>query len=79
VRQDEDAAVVESVKAASEIYAPVTGEVVEVNKGLPDEPAKVNSDPLGGGWFFKIKLADAGQLDNLMDEAAYKAFCEGLH
>lgn len=77
--QGKEIAVVESVKAASEIYAPVSGEVVDVNKGLPDEPAKVNSDPLGNGWFFKIKLADAGQLSGLMDEAAYKAFCEGLH
>lgn len=77
--QGKEIAVVESVKAASEIYAPVSGEVVEINKGLPDAPATVNSDPLGGGWFFKIKLTDAGQLAKLMDEAAYKSFCEGLH
>ena len=72
-------AVVESVKAASEIFAPVSGSVVDVNKGLPDAPATVNSDPLGGGWFFKIKLSDPGQLSKLMDEAAYKTYVEGLH
>ncbi len=72
-------AVVESVKAASEIFAPVTGEVVEVNKGLPAAPATVNSDPLGAGWFFKVKLADPGQVAKLMDEAAYKSYVQGLH
>ncbi len=72
-------AVVESVKAASEIFAPVSGSVVDVNKALPDAPATVNSDPLGGGWFFKIKLSDPGQLSKLMDEAAYKTYVEGLH
>jgi len=74
VSQDTEAAVVESVKAASEIYAPVTGDVVEVNEALVDEPGAVNGDPLGGGWFFKIKLADPAQLDGLMDEAAYLEF-----
>jgi glycine cleavage system H protein len=73
------AATVESVKAASEIYAPVSGEVVAANAALADDPAKVNSDPLGDGWFFKIKLADPSQLDALMDEAAYKSYVEGLH
>jgi glycine cleavage system H protein len=73
------AATVESVKAASEIYAPVSGEVVAANAALADDPAKINSDPLGDGWFFKIKLADPGQLDALMDEAAYKSYVEGLH
>ena len=72
-------AVVESVKAASEIFAPVTGEVVEVNKGLPETPATVNSDPLGAGWFFKLKLSDPAQIAKLMDEAAYKTYVEGLH
>ncbi|HIP77931.1 MAG TPA: glycine cleavage system protein GcvH [Kiloniellaceae bacterium] len=72
-----EAAVVESVKAASEIYAPADGEVVEVNEALNDEPGKVNSEPESGGWFFKMKLADAGQLADLMDEAAYGAFVEG--
>ena len=79
VEQGGEAAVVESVKAASEIFAPVTGEVVESNKALPEQPATVNSDPLGAGWFFKLRLADKGQIDKLMDEAAYKAFCEGEH
>ncbi|HHK74086.1 MAG TPA: glycine cleavage system protein GcvH [Rhizobiales bacterium] len=70
----EDAAVVESVKAASEIYAPVSGEIVEVNSALEDEPTGVNSDPMGKGWFMKIKLSNASELDGLMDEDAYKAF-----
>ncbi len=65
--------VVESVKAASEIYAPVSGEIVEVNSALVDAPQTVNSDPTGAGWFYKIRLSDAGELDGLMDEAAYKA------
>jgi len=77
--QGKEIAVVESVKAASEIFAPVTGEVVESNKALPEQPATVNSDPLGAGWFFKLRLADKGQIDKLMDEAAYKSFCEGEH
>ncbi len=72
------AATVESVKAASEIYAPVAGEVVEVNGTLNDQPDLVNSDPLGDGWFFKIKLADAGAVAKLMDENAYKEFVESL-
>ena len=74
-----DMAVVESVKAASEVYAPVTGEVVEANQALVDEPATVNADPMGRGWFMKLRLADKGQLDGLMDEAAYKKLVEGLH
>src|SRR5215470_16554228 len=77
--QRKEIAVVESVKAASEIFAPVSGEIVEVNKALPEQPATVNSDPLGEGWFFKLRIADKGQLDGLMDENAYKAFCEGEH
>jgi glycine cleavage system H protein len=71
--QGEDAAVVESVKAASEIYAPVSGEIVEVNTALEDEPTGVNSDPMGNGWFMKIKLSKTAELDELMDEDAYKA------
>lgn len=74
----DEAAVVESVKAASEVYAPVDGEVVEANAALVDEPAKVNEDPQGAAWFIKIKLADASQLESLMDEAAYKAYVDGL-
>ena len=76
--QGAEAATVESVKAASEIYAPVGGEVVEVNAALNDDPAIVNSDPYGAGWFFKLKLADAGELDKLMDESAYKEYVESL-
>ncbi len=68
-----DAAVVESVKAASDVYAPIDGEVVEVNSSLEDEPSLVNSDAQGKGWFMKIKIADAGQLADLMDAAAYQA------
>ena len=66
--------VVESVKAASEIYVPVSGEILEVNEALADAPDTVNSDPTGAGWFFKIKLSDMGQLDLLMDGDAYAAF-----
>ncbi len=71
-------AVVESVKAASEVYAPVNGEVTEANDALADAPEKVNEDPEGEGWFFKMSLADSGELSGLMDEAAYKEFIAGL-
>lgn len=74
VEKGGEVAVVESVKAASDIYAPVTGEVTEINADLEDEPTKVNQDAQGSGWFMKIKMSDASELDNLMDEAAYKAF-----
>jgi glycine cleavage system H protein len=77
VKKGGEAAVVESVKAASEVYAPVSGEVVEVNAGLPDQPATINEDPEGKGWFMKIRLADQGELVGLMDEAAYKAMIGG--
>jgi glycine cleavage system H protein len=73
-----DAAVVESVKAASDVYAPVSGEVVEGNDALSADPALVNTDPEGAGWFFKMRLADSSELDGLMDAAAYKAFVDGL-
>jgi len=69
-----EAAVVESAKAASEIYAPVSGEVVAVNEALLADPAKVNGDAMGEGWFIKLRLADPRELDTLMDEAAYDAF-----
>lgn len=78
VTQGQRAAVVESVKAASEVYAPVAGEVVEVNGALEGTPATVNDDPNGAGWFFKIKIADPAQLSSLMDEAGYKAFLATL-
>ena len=74
VEAGKEAAVVESAKAASEVYAPVSGEVVAVNDVIADDPAKVNADPLGEGWFLTVKLDDPKQLDGLMDEAAYQAF-----
>jgi len=74
----DDAAVVESVKAASDVYSPVSGTVIEGNSALADDSSLVNSDPEGEGWFFKITLADAGELDQLMDEQAYSAFVEKL-
>lgn len=79
VEQGKEAAVVESVKAASEIYAPVSGEVAAVNEALAADPAKVNADPMGEGWFLKIRLSDPKQLDALMDEAAYQRFVEEQH
>ena len=71
-----DAAVVESVKAASDVYAPVTGEVVEGNDALTDDPSLVNTAPEGDGWFFRLRLSDTSELDGLMDADAYKSFCE---
>ncbi|MFT4241621.1 MAG: glycine cleavage system protein GcvH [Acidovorax sp.] len=72
--QGEVAGVVESVKAAADVYMPVSGEIVEVNETLRADPSLANTDPLGAGWFFKVKLSDASQLDALMDETAYTAF-----
>lgn len=71
-----DAAVVESVKAASDVYAPVSGEVIEGNAALADTPDLVNTDPEGEGWFFKLRLSDTSQLEGLMDAEGYKAFCD---
>ena len=71
------AAVVESVKAASEVYAPIGGTVIAVNPTLAEDPARINSDPMGEGWFFKLRLADPAALDALLDEAAYKRLVEG--
>jgi len=76
--QGDQTATVESVKAASEIYAPVSGKVTEINEALADEPALVNSDALGKGWFFRMKIGKAGELGKLMDEAAYRKFLETL-
>jgi glycine cleavage system H protein len=73
-----EGAVVESVKAASEVYAPVGGTVVAVNEGLASDPALVNAEPEGAGWFFKIKLTDPAELSPLMDEAKYQDFVKGL-
>jgi glycine cleavage system H protein len=78
VAKGEACAVVESVKAASDIYAPVSGEVTEANAALTDAPGDVNAEPMGKGWFFKLKLSDKGELDGLMDEAAYAAFVKSL-
>ena len=74
LEQGKAAAVVESVKAASDVYAPVSGEVAEVNEALAADPAKVNADPMGEGWFLKLRIADPTELDALMDEAAYQRF-----
>jgi glycine cleavage system H protein len=78
VAKGESVAVVESVKAASDIYAPASGEVVEANAALADTPGDVNVEPMGKGWFFKMKLANKSELDGLMDQAAYDAFVKGL-
>ena len=78
VSKGQEAAVVESVKAASDVYAPVSGEVTEGNPLIADDPAIINRDPEGEGWFFKLKLADAGELDGLMDEAAYREWVKTL-
>lgn len=79
VEKGKEAAVVESVKAASEVYAPVSGEVAEVNDALAADPAKVNADPMGEGWFLKLRLSDPKELDELFDEAAYRSFVEEQH
>jgi len=79
VEKGKEAAVVESVKAASEVYAPASGEVAEVNEAIAADPAKVNADPMGEGWFIKLRLADPKELDGLLDEEAYKRFVEGQH
>lgn len=73
------AAVVESVKAASDVYAPIKGEITDVNQQVTDDPTLVNSDPTGKGWLFKVKIADRSQLDKLMDEAAYQALVADSH
>jgi glycine cleavage system H protein len=74
----DEAAVVESVKAASDVYAPVGGEVVEGNSAVADDPSLINRDPEGDGWFFRLRLADAGELDGLMDEPAYREWIKTL-
>jgi len=79
VAPGDEAAVVESVKAASEVYAPVSGDVVEVNGALNETPALVNSDPTGKGWFMRIRLSNASELDGLMDEASYTSFAAEQH
>ncbi len=74
VTKDDEIVVIESVKAASDILAPIDGEIVEVNEVLTDEPGQVNDDPMGDAWFFKIKPSEPSQIDDYMDEAAYKKF-----
>jgi glycine cleavage system H protein len=74
VKQGGEAATVESVKAASDVYSPLTGEITEVNKAIVDDPALVNSDPMGAAWFFKLKLEQTSELTDLMDEAAYQQY-----
>ncbi len=78
VSKGQEAAVVESVKAASDVYAPISGEVTEGNQAVADDPSLVNSDPEGEGWFFKIKLDNPGELDGLMDEGAYREWIKTL-
>jgi len=78
VSKGQEAAVVESVKAASDVYAPLSGEVVEGNPALADDPSLINSDPQGEGWFFKLKLDNPGELEGLMDEAAYRDWVKTL-
>ncbi len=74
VTKGDEVVVIESVKAASDIMAPIDGEITEINEALVDEPGKVNEDPLGDAWFFKVKPSDDGQMDDYMDEDAYKDF-----
>ena len=78
VGKGEEAAVVESVKAASDVYAPVSGEVVEGNQAIAEDPSLINSDPEGEGWFFKLRLDDESELDGLMDEGAYREWVKTL-
>ena len=78
LKKGDEAAVVESVKAASDVYAPVSGEVVEANGAIADEPALINTDPEGEGWFFKLRLADTSELDGLMDESSYREWSSKL-
>ena len=78
VSKGQEAAIVESVKAASDVYAPVSGEIIEGNSAVADDPSLINSDPEGEGWFFKLKLADQGELDGLMDEGAYREWIQTL-
>lgn len=78
IDKGKDAAVVESVKAASDVYAPISGEIMETNEALEDDPALVNTSPEEDGWFFKMTIGDKSQFDGLMDQTAYKSFCDGL-
>ncbi|MDO8838741.1 MAG: glycine cleavage system protein GcvH [Parvibaculum sp.] len=79
IEAGDEAAVVESVKAASEVYTPVSGEVIDVNSDIEATPAGVNEDAMGDGWFVKLRMSDPAEFEKLMDENAYKEFVEGLH
>lgn len=79
IEAGDEAAVVESVKAASEVYTPVSGEVIDVNSDIETTPAGVNEDAMGDGWFVKLRMSDPSELEKLMDETAYKEFVESLH
>jgi glycine cleavage system H protein len=78
IEQGKEVAAVESVKAANELYSPISGEVTGVNTALADDPTKINADPMGEGWFFKLRVTDAKELDALMDGAAYQKFVDSL-
>jgi len=78
LRKGEEAAVVESVKAASDVYSPISGKVIEGNPALADDPAIINNDPEGAGWFFKLEVTDPSEFEGLMDEAAYRSFVDSL-
>jgi len=78
LRKGEEAAVVESVKAASDVYSPISGTVIEGNPALADDPAIINNDPEGAGWFFKLEVTNPSELEGLMDEAAYRDFVASL-
>ena len=78
LNKGQEAAVVESVKAASDVYAPVSGEVIEGNQNVAEDPALINSDPEGGGWFFRLKLDNPSELEGLMDEASYREWVQTL-
>jgi glycine cleavage system H protein len=78
LRKGEEAAVVESVKAASDVYSPITGSVIEGNQAVADDPALVNNDPEGAGWFFKIEVTNPSELEGLMDEGAYREWIKTL-
>ena len=78
LNKGDEAATVESVKAASDVYSPVSGEVIEANQAIVDEPALINTDPEGEGWFFKVRLSDRSELDGLMDEASYREWSSKL-
>jgi glycine cleavage system H protein len=78
IEQGKEVAAIESVKVAHDLHAPISGEVTGVNAALTDDPAKINADPMGEGWFFKLRITDTKEFDALLDEAAYKKFVDAL-